>query len=121
MHDVTTEQPFVIERVNAKLSALERRAEYLQRRIKEHSPADRGRSFDITELQAVEAAITAIKLHRAMLEPETSPVLALDELTNALDGLCDPVHMTSNLLAVARYTAAVFRARKVLKDLGEDD
>lgn len=116
----TTPGPFVVERVNAKIASLERRAEHLQRRIKEHTTADRGRSFDITELQGIEAGISALRVHRSLLDPVTSPVLALAEMLDSFDE-----EMVQGIAWVLpeyreRAEAAVARARRVLKELGED-
>lgn len=86
-----------IERPAAKIAALERRAEWLQARIRDRAPTDKSRTFDQAELAALEAGILAIRcvtsmqreafvgaFGKSVIEPEKNPVLALDELQNAI-------------------------------------
>lgn len=110
----TSGGPLIIERVNAKIGALERRAEHLQRRIKEHVN-DSGRNFDITELQAIEAGIAALRFHRSMLSAEVNPVLALDELLVAIDEWLEGDEADS--VVEERLQAAREHAKKVLADI----
>lgn len=71
----------IIAGVNAKIGTLERRMQHLQRRL----DADDYRSsnaaeFDRTEVEALRAAIRALRFHAARLAPETDPVVALQRL-----------------------------------------
>lgn len=96
-----------IERPHARIAALERRAEWLARRIQNHGPEDKGRAFDQAELVAIELAIRAIRLHLAMLTPETNPLTALRRLVDAA--------RTGDLSATR---AAARDAEKILEQLG---
>ena len=103
------EEKYTISRVHARLKALDRRAAHLDLRIAERSDGA-PRSFDQAERAAIDAAILAIKLHRASLDPATSPALALSELVDAAEGT-DP----------ARTMAAIDRAKRVLRELDGED
>jgi hypothetical protein len=106
-----------IRRLNARIATLERRAEHLEGRIRQPERREASLAFDKSELAAIEAGLEALRLHRAMLEPETSPVLILDELVtayDAADGILDVV-------LDPRFGDALKRARKTLVELGERD
>jgi hypothetical protein len=74
-----------IRRLNSRIATLERRAEYLESRVKEARASEAALSFDRAELAAIEAAIAALRLYGAMLDAEVNPVLILDEIVQAFD------------------------------------
>lgn len=74
----------VITRVGAKISALERRAEYLEQQIAETTGASR-LGFQKAELSAIEAAIRALRYHRATVEGLDGPLELLADLATAIE------------------------------------
>lgn len=76
----------IITNVMAKVGVLERRKDYLSRKLER---GDYHRSsaaeFDRTELSAIEAAIRALTYHWATLQPEADPVVALSKLIVAVE------------------------------------
>lgn len=111
VREVATMAP-QIDRVSAKIATLERRAEWLETRIARGTD-ERARSFDEAEHSALEAAIKALKYHRAALEPETDPVLILQELVDSLDE-AEFIHLPDRLRDAAK------RAESVLEEIGAD-
>jgi hypothetical protein len=103
-----------IQRVNEKIGSLERRLTHLEQRIRDTPQGERRRAFDVKEREAVEAAIVALRTHRSMVDPETSPVLALEELVMAI--VEAGLHKTS---AEPRVEDAIRRAQRVLRDARE--
>jgi hypothetical protein len=105
----TAESAPRIERVGAHVANLERRLAWLKERLANPDRGERVRAFDASEAKALEAAIRLMQFYRHALDPETDPVLALDELVNASESDDD-----------ARYEAALLRAKRVLKELASD-
>lgn len=101
-----------IERVSSKIATLERRSEWLEQRIKDPRN-ERTRSFDEAEHSALEAAIKALRYHRAALEPETDPVLALAEVLDAVDEQV----AANDQIPSERVRQALTRARLVMKEV----
>ena len=65
----------------AKVGVLERRKEYLSRKLEQGGHyRSSAAEFDRSELGAIEAAIRALKYHWATLQPDADPVVALSEL-----------------------------------------
>lgn len=116
MADEDRAEKFTIDRVHARLKALDRRAAFLDTRIAQRPEGDGGRTFDQAERAAIDAAILAIKLHRASLDPATSPALALAELVDALEAETWPEARDP-----ARVMEAIDRAKKVLRGLDGDE
>lgn len=117
-----------IDRVSAKIATLERRAEWLEKRLSDPRN-DRTRSFDEAEHSALEAAIKALNYHRAALDPETDPVLALSELVDSIDeGISKettsvgpiPTADEIKITTTPRILAAVRRARVLLEEIEVD-
>ncbi len=113
-----------IERPAAKIAALERRAEWLISRIRDRSPTDKSRTFDQAELAALEAGILAIRCVSTMrreafiesfkdIAAERNPVLALDELQNAIAAWMNATDESDDSTE-SRLQAAQMRAAKVL-------
>lgn len=74
----------IIEGVNAKIGVLERRREYLQRKLDQAGYAKQpGYDFDRHEVSAIDAALRALKFHAASLRPDLDPVVHLDRVTRA--------------------------------------
>lgn len=105
----TAENAPRIERVGAHVANLERRLAWLKERLSNPDRGERVRAFDASEAKALEAAIRLMQFYRHALDPETDPVLALDELVNATEGDDDD-----------RLDAALARAKRVLKELASD-
>jgi len=99
-----------IERVGAHIANLERRLEWLRERISKPDRKDGARSFDVSESKALEAAIRALSYYRSAIAPETDPVLALAELLDATEAG-----------EAERVEEARRRARRVLRELGDED
>lgn len=79
-----TQKP-VIESVNGKIAVLERRVEYLKRKLESDSYASSASAdFDKAELNALRAAIKAMRYHSALGDAKTDPVLALQALYGAV-------------------------------------
>lgn len=107
----------IIERVLSKIATLERMAEHWERKLTE----GRGnRDFLSAELAALRYGAIALKHHRAEVEGEDTPRLALAELVDVLD-------LVRELLATrsgyelpgelrGRLGAAFERAKRVLAD-----
>lgn len=102
-----------IERVNAKIGSLERRLAHLEDRVR-MGDKPRQRSFDEAEAEALRAGIAALRYHRAALDAETDPVLALSELVDTVSraGLIDDTQPGG-------LADAMRRAKRVLRDLEE--
>jgi hypothetical protein len=73
-----------IKNVSARIGFLERRIEHLQRRVEERGGSDRAIGFDREEISALSAGLKALRIHRAQIEELDDPVLALEELAEAL-------------------------------------
>jgi hypothetical protein len=118
------EPPLKIERVSAKIATLERRLEWLDERIARYAPdRDTGPrlNYDRAEREALYAAVRALKLLRAQLEPETDPVLALDELVFATKLLLSDASAhgyTPPRDLGLRVIEAFRRAEKLLSEVG---
>lgn len=106
-----------IERVSAKVATLERRIDWLRRRIGERDRNERQVSFDVAEVDALEAGIVALRYHRAALDADTDPVLALAELLDATE----VAQGSGSVHALQRLEEARGRARRVLRELTPDD
>ncbi len=57
----TATAPPSIERIHAKIGALERRVLHLRHRLNERTVSEAARSFDLAEAAALESAILALK------------------------------------------------------------
>jgi len=101
-----------IERVNAKIGILERRCDWLRTRLAEPGRNDRQQSFDRAEVEALEAACSALRYHRQSLDADTDPVLSLAEILDAVE--------ESGPALSDRIESAIIRARRVLRDLSPD-
>lgn len=73
----------VIEGVNAKIGVLERRREYLARKVEQSNDRQPGHNFDRHEISAIDAAVRALKFHAGSLRPDLDPVVHLDRVTRA--------------------------------------
>jgi hypothetical protein len=118
----------VIEHVSGKIATLERRAQHLGERLnggRQGSAASA--AFDRAELSAIEAAVRALKYHRAQVETLDEPILALSEIVQAHDEQEERIEdmiaggdMQAALAEIrhpnARLMAAVHRARVVLRE-----
>lgn len=101
-----------LQSVGPALSALERRAKYLQNQLLDWRGSDSGRQFARDELEGIEKGIAALKLHRAELEGMSEPIGALRTLIEAVDSL-------GNMgVAGIELRAAVKRARLALEEFG---
>lgn len=110
----TSESAPRIERVGAHVANLERRLAWLKERLANPDRGERVRAFDASEAKALEAAIRLMQFYRHALDPETDPVLALDELVNAVDEEFDETTDGD------RLANAMTRAKRVLKELASD-
>lgn len=73
-----------IRRTSAKISALERRQDYLEGQIEEAKDTrSASLSYDKAEYSALIAAVLCMKYHRADVEGLDMPILALQALTDA--------------------------------------
>lgn len=106
-----------IERASAKIATLERRIDWLRRRIEERDRNERQVSFDLAEVDALEAGCAALRYHRAALDASTDPVLALSELLDATEA----AQGTGSIHDLQRFEEARVRARRVLRELSPDD
>lgn len=107
----------MITRINFRIGTLERRIDHLQKRLIEGRSGAQ-QSYDEAEIGALQAAISALRYHRASLEAETDPVLVLSELLDA-----SAPAMVGNKAFVAdveRLEAARTRAARALRDLSQD-
>lgn len=104
----TNEVDLVIDGLNGKIGILERRRDYLRRKLRnEDYAATTGADFDRHEIGALNAAVRALRFHGATLSPETDPVVHLARLADAIHNRKDPVE-------VARITR---EARAAVKEL----
>lgn len=117
-------EPFKVERASAKIGTLERRLEWLDERIARFGPqAETGPrlNYDRAERDAIAAAIKALRYHRALLEPETDPILALQELLDSTRAiLLDMAESgaTPSRDVGLRAIAACERTAKILDEIG---
>lgn len=104
-----------IENIMAKVGVLERRKEYLQRKLARNAldhQSDSSIVFDQNEVEALEGAICAFNYYYAMRTPELNPLLALANLTRAVkEHLHDNDHDH-------QLTRAVKKAQFILDELG---
>lgn len=97
-----------IFRVSARIGTLERRCDYLEAQI-EDGDGGASRDFDKAELKALKVAIVALRYHRASVEGLAQPMLALQELVDAVKR--DPEYV-----AVDGGSDAMVRAETLLEE-----
>lgn len=102
----------VIERVSAKIAALERRADYLDRQIAERRGNDKSLDFAKAEVSALRGAISALRYHRAEVEGLDQPLLVLQELVD----VHSPGPDGWSADQMERAAEAWVRARKLLEE-----
>jgi hypothetical protein len=74
----------IIENVQGKIGVLERRVEYLDRRLGNSEYANtKSSEFDRIEVGALRGGIRALRFHAATLRPELDPVVHLARLASA--------------------------------------
>lgn len=98
----------VIHRVSSKISALERRAEYLEDHM--GTLGESAANFARSELKAIKGGIAALTYHRAEVEGLDTAWLALQELVEAIDAPSGAVGGTG------RVASAVARGRELLAE-----
>ncbi len=74
----------VLKRVSSKIATLERRADHLEGQLSEWRGSPHGRDFARAELSAVKAGVAALRYHRSEIEGLDQPILALQELVEAV-------------------------------------
>lgn len=109
-----------IEHLNRYMGVLERRREWLAKRVADPDRRQSSKDFDAEEQAAIKAALVALRFHRTTLEDELTAVLALDELVQALEREGNALH---NLQANAdsgslRVQQALAKARALLAEVG---
>lgn len=73
-----------ISRINGKIGVLERKIDFLSRRLEiESYKTTPSSEFDRAEVGALNAAVRALKYHAATLNPRLDPVLHLARLASA--------------------------------------
>jgi len=74
----------IIEGVSAKVGVLERRADFLKRKLAQDSyGSTTSAEFDRQEASALKAAVRALRFHAATFRPDIDPVVHLDRLARA--------------------------------------
>lgn len=101
-----------IRRISSRIAVLERRATYLDGRVKRGGGKDL--SFDVSELGALKSAIKALRLVELMQRPETDPVMALSELHDAVSELDTNAQARDQEQARGRLAEAMGRAQAVI-------
>ncbi len=104
----------VIPRVSGKIAALERRADYLEGQLEGGRGSETGQNFAKAEVSAVRAGILALRYHRAEVEGMDTPILALQELVDALGK--QALESESRPLPTQAVVAAFRRSEVVLEE-----
>lgn len=76
-----------IKGIRKHVGVLERRSTYLQKRIDDGRLSEAAAVFEERERKAIDAAATALQMVERLQDVATSPVLALEELLDSLDGV----------------------------------
>lgn len=104
----------IIEGMQAKIGVLERRAEYLERKLERESYQGTASSdFDRHELSALRAALRTMRFHASSLRPEVDPVVALARLISAASSL---LSLDMEATRHAAISAALSEARAALAE-----
>lgn len=101
-------------RVTTHIGVLERRAEYLARRVADPALRESARAFEAREKVAVEEAIAALRLAKLVAEPATDPFSALAELVDVFDDVGPTDLRAAFGETTDRVVEAVARGRAVL-------
>jgi hypothetical protein len=102
-----------IRGIRKHVGVLERRATYLKQRIDDGRLSEKAAVFEDRERKAIEAAANALQVVERLQDVATSPVLALEELLDALEHMADPAQGPS-LEWTDRVRDATSRGRTVL-------
>ena len=103
-----------IERLNARIATLERRLDHLYERINDERRSESQKSWDRSEAAALEAALRALRFHRAAADEHTDPVAALAALVEAAEDAIDAGYLGETL----DLEAALGRAQIALEAAG---
>lgn len=104
-----------IKKVSAKIGALERRCEFLEGQIERGEVTGSQLDFIRAERKALDAAIQALKFHRAEVEGLDQPILALQELVDAMGQHAVDTEARPSVPS-PRVVQAFRRAETVLKE-----
>jgi len=76
-----------IVNVSSKIATLERRQDFLRRQLDNWRGSDGGRQYALAEISALDAAVLALRYHRADVEGLDTVVLSLEGLVDSLNGV----------------------------------
>ena len=107
-----TDDDRTIIHVNAKIGALERRIERLDQQIADGVGSPNAVQFMRAERSALKAGIQAMRWHRAEINGEDTPLLALAELV----AVCDRFHPHPGAV-----DDVLDRARELIAEWGDGD
>lgn len=99
----------MLRNVSSKIGSLERRQDYLRKQVSERRGSPGALQFAHAELEAINAAVLALKFHRNTIEAVDEPIGVLKDVVEAYKAPPDS----------GELRLAIKRAELVLEDFGK--